>query len=575
MNKPLMEKLSTQEISIKGLPGSEGIAVGSVLVIDNKKRQVQPKKIKSESILGHLKNFARAKQLFLEELDALSSNLDKKTAGILETQKHIVSDVEIDKRINASIEIEQYSVDYSIYWVFNEFIERLRESGSELFQQRIVDIENIRDRLISLSCENNSALSIEKGTILIVKDISPTDLIHYYEQGIGGLVMDKGGVTSHAAIIAQSLGIPCMVSAKSAVSTASLSKKAALDAGNGLLILNPTSKTSAEFKGAQRKERRIRNAVAITEKPSKTKDGKEFIIRANIEFAQELKLAKKFNADGIGLLRTEALLFGGLANKSEAEQAKFYDKILAKSVGEVTIRLFDVGGDKLIAQTQDEDNPFLGWRGIRMLLDEPEMLKGQLRSILKTAGNYPGRVKILVPMVSLVEEIEKIRSEIDEVQNELKKQEHPSDDNVKLGVMIEVPSAALMANHIAKKVDFLSIGTNDLTQYTLAVDRGNERICDMYQHYHPAVWKLIHESYKAASDNGIEISVCGELAGDEIGAACMVGMGINDISMSPSSIPKIKELLINHSQEELERFSKAVLNCATSEEVRELYQAWD
>ncbi len=570
-----MEKSSTQEISIKGLPGSEGIAIGGVLVIDNKKRQVQPKKIRSTSILNHLKSFAKARQLFLEELDVLSSNLDKKTAGILETQKHIVSDIEIEKRINASIEIEQYSVDYSIYWVFNEFIERLRESGSELFQQRIVDIENIRDRLIGLSCEGSGELMVEKGVILIVKDISPTDLIHYHEQGIGGLVMDKGGITSHAAIIAQSLGIPCIVSAKTAVISAGLSKKAVLDAGNGKLILNPSSHTSSEYKAAQKKERRIRNAVAITEKPSQTKDGKEFIIRANIEFVQELKLATKFNADGIGLVRTEALLFGGLANKSEAEQDKFYNKVLAKSVGEVTIRLFDVGGDKLITQTQDEDNPFLGWRGVRMLLDETEMLKGQLRSILKTAGNYPGRVKILVPMVSLVEEVVQIKSAIEEVQDEIKGMGLPVDNGVKLGVMIEVPSAALMADHIAGHVDFLSIGTNDLTQYTLAVDRGNERICTMYQHYHPAIWKLVQISQEAANDNDIEISVCGELAGDEIGAACLVGMGINDLSMSPSSIPKVKEILIQRSQEELEKFSNAVLNCATSEEVRELYRTWD
>ncbi|RNC83660.1 MAG: phosphoenolpyruvate--protein phosphotransferase [Balneola sp.] len=570
-----MEKLATQEISIKGLPGSEGIAIGDVLVIDNKKRKVQPKKINSESILSHLKSFAKSKQLFLKELDTLSTNLDTKTAGILETQKHIVSDVEIEKRINASIEVEQYSVDYSIYKVFNEFIERLRESGSELFQQRIVDIENIRDRLIGLSCENRNALIVEKGTILIVKDISPTDLIHYFEQGIGGLVMDKGGITSHAAIIAQSLGIPCLVSTKDAVSSSGLSKKAILDANNGELILNPSSQTTSDYKTAQKKEKRLRNAVAVTSKPSTTKDGKDFTIRANIEFVQELKLAKKFNATGIGLLRTEALLFGGIANKSESEQDKFYEEVLSKSEGEVTIRLFDVGGDKLISHTHEEANPFLGWRGIRMLLDEGEMFKSQLRSILKTAGKYPGRIKILVPMISFVEEIEEVRTELNILQDELKNQGFTVDEGVQLGVMIEVPSAALMADHIAKKVDFLSIGTNDLTQYTLAVDRGNERICSMYQHYHPAVWKLIQTSYDAAVNNGIQISVCGELAGDEIGAACLLGLGINDLSMSPSSIPKIKGLLIQRSQEELHKFSKAVLNCSTSEEVRELYRAWD
>ncbi len=564
-----------REISIKGLPGSEGIAIGSVLVLDRKKRKVQPKKIKSDNILTHLKRYAKSKEKFLIELDELTINLDQETAGILETQKHIASDIEIEKRVNSCIEIELYSVDYSIYKVFNEFIERLKESGSELFQQRIIDIENIRDRLIDLSCEDEQRLEIEKGAILIVKDISPTDLVTFYEKGVKGLVMDKGGVTSHAAIIAHSLGLPCLVSSKIAVSSASETKKAILDANKGELFLNPTKERLDEYKKEIRRLKRKKKARIGLEQPSKTKDGTVFHLRANIEFVQELKAAKEYGAEGIGLLRTESLLYGGIARKSEIEQEKFYDHILSETDGPVVIRLFDVGGDKLNAHTPDEANPFLGWRGIRMLLDEDEMFDSQLRSILKSAGEYPGQIRILVPMISLLEEVYRVKERIANIQKGLKKEGFPIDESIPLGIMIEVPSAALLADHFAKEVDFFSIGTNDLTQYALAVDRGNEQIGTMYQQHHPSVWKLIELANKAAQENGIEISVCGELAGDEIGAACLIGMGITDLSMSPSNIPKVKEALINRSAKELHAFSKAALDCSTSDEIKSLFKNWD
>ncbi|MFV1883426.1 MAG: phosphoenolpyruvate--protein phosphotransferase [Balneola sp.] len=570
-----MSTRSRGEISIKGLSGSNGVAIGSVLVLEKKKRKVQPKKVKSEAVLKHLKRYATSRDKFLVELDELTINLDKKTAGILETQKHIALDIEIEKRVNACIEMDYYSVDYAIYKVFNEFIERLKESGSELFQQRIIDIEHIRDRLIDLSCEDEQRLEIEKGAILIVKDISPTDLVAFHEKGVKGLAMDRSGVTSHAAIIAQSLNIPCIVSAKEAVNSASFSKQAILDATNGLLILNPSKQKLDNYKKEIQRLNRERKSKGILEEPSQTKDGKKFHLRANIEFIQELNLAKEYGAEGIGLLRTEALLYGGIAKKSETEQYKFYEEILSQTKGPVVIRLFDVGGDKLNSHTPEEDNPFLGWRGIRMLLDEDTMFEGQLRSILIIAGKYPGRVRILIPMVSMIEEILQVKEKIAQVQESLINEGFSLEDSVSIGIMIEVPSAALMADHLAKEIDFFSIGTNDLTQYVLAVDRGNEQICTLYQQHHPSVWKLIELTYQAAKENGIDISVCGELAGDEIGAACLVGMGITDLSMSPSRIPRIKEKLVNRSFEELTTFSKAVLSCSTSQEVKNLYEDWD
>ncbi|MEQ9307890.1 MAG: phosphoenolpyruvate--protein phosphotransferase [Balneolaceae bacterium] len=562
------------EISIKGLPGSEGIAIGKVLVLDQKKKKVQPRKIKSEFLQNHLNRYAKAKQQFLKELEELTTNLDNETAGILETQKHIVSDIEIEQRINAAIKNESYSVDYSIYKIFNEFIERLMESGSELFQQRIIDIENIRDRLIALSCENEKILEVEKGAILIVKEISPTDLVSYHEKGVAGLIMDKGGVTSHAAIIAHSLNIPCLVSTKVAVQSASLSKQAIVNATNGELILNPSKETLTVFRKKLRKIQRSKAALRISKKASETRDGIPFHLRANIEFPQELSIAKQFGAEGIGLLRTEALLYGGVAKKSESEQDIFYEQILLNSSGQVTIRLFDVGGDKLNAHTPDEANPFLGWRGIRMLLDEKEMLISQIRAILKVAGKFPGRIKILVPMISVFEEIVEVKKVITQVKKSLISEGSKVDESVEIGIMIEVPSVALLAKHFAKEVDFFSIGTNDLTQYTLAVDRGNEQISALYQQHHPSVWQLIKLTKEAADENEIDLSVCGELAGDTLGASCLIGMGINDLSMSPTSIARVKETLINQSSAELKKLSEQILACKTNSEVQNFYKSW-
>ncbi len=564
-------ELSTQ-LTVKGLTGSDGIAIGSVLVVNEKKKVVQPSKIRSNEIKLHLERFAEAKERAVQELDAILQNLDSSSAEIIEAQKHIISDEEIVRRVNHLIEIQSFSVDFAIYDTFSGFIERLKESGSELFQQRIIDLENLRDRLIALSCENENQINVEKGAILIAKEISPTDLVSYHEKGVTGLVLDKGGITSHAAIIAQSLNLPCIVSAKRAVKSSLNTKKAILNATEGRLILNPDNETLAEFKNRIKEANKQQRATLRASDRSETKDGRPFTLSANMEFVQELPFVKKSKAKGIGLLRTEALLYGGIENRKEEKQDQFYNIILHKTKGPVTIRLFDVGGDKLSVVAKEEDNPFLGWRGIRMLLDEKEILHTQLRSVLKVSGKYPGRVRILVPMVSSVEEIRQVKSEMEFVERQLLEEGVPTDTKIKIGVMVEVPSVAMLAKHFAKEVDFFSVGTNDLTQYTLAVDRGNERISSLYQHYHPSVWQLIKVTHEAALEQGIEMSVCGELAGDLVGAAGLIGMGINDLSMSPLHIPKVKRLLSSYSQDVFESFSKKTLNASSSTEVKTLFE---
>lgn len=557
---------------VRGISANTGIAIGEVVCVDNKRRKVLPKSILASEVDYHLTHFQKSREALLAELTDMLSYLDASSAAIIDTQKQIVLDAEIENRVSKIIQEELLSSDFAIYRTFCDFIERLKESGSELFRQRIVDLENLRDRFIDIISNDETKLNIRKGTILVTKELSPTELISLHENGLSGLVMEKGGVTSHAALIAQSLEIPCIVSSKNATSKVH-NGKAILDGREGMLILDPSSDVLSEYKAKLKKiERTQERLLKNTSEPSVTKAGTEFSLSANIEFESELKQLKKYNAKDIGLLRTEGLLFSN--RTSFKEQARFYESVLAGVDGTVTFRLFDVGGDKLSARLPSEANPFLGWRGIRMLLDEKELLETQLKALLTCAGKNKNRVKILVPMISVEEEILEIRAIIESLQNELMLSGIEIDKKLALGAMIEVPSAALNAEHLAKHLDFMSIGTNDLTQYTMAVDRGNERICSLYQQQHPAVWSLINTTAMAAKKTNTELSVCGELAGDILGACGLMGMGITNLSMISGSIPKVKEELISHSDSEFENLAETFLAASNTNQIKEAFEDW-
>lgn len=561
------------DIVLEGLIGSQGVAIGPALILDEKRHSVKPQKIGASKIKGHLNRFIKSKEKLLAEINQLSASLDATTAEIFEAQKHIIADVELEKRIKKLITEERFTVDYAIHEAFNTFINQLKSTDSEFFKQRIVDLENLRDRLIDLANEDKKEIEIEKGAILVVRDISPTDLVAYYDHGVAGLVMEKGGVTSHAAIIAQSLNLPCLVSVKNCNFAADYPRQVILDANVGELIINPDQHLLTTYKKKIKQLEKEHEKQFSANDHSETTDGESFHLYANVEFVQELPILKQHNIEGIGLLRTEALLYSGLGHKQEEDQISFYEEVLEKVEGRVVIRLFDVGGDKLHFEEKDENNPFLGWRGIRMLLDERDLLKTQIKAILKVSGKYPGRIYILVPMVTVLEEIQEVKRVLSDSMQELLNSGISVDEAIKIGIMVEVPSVVILADQFAKEVDFLSVGTNDLTQYSLAVDRGNERICSLYQHYHPAVLQLIKITAKAAANHNIELSVCGELAGDIVGAACLFGMGITHLSISPSSIPKIRHLLSSYSSDEFSLYAQKALQVSTAHEVKEHFEA--
>lgn len=563
---------SLVERVVYGTPVSSGIAIGNIQVFNKKKRQIVPKSILSTHISTHKESFNKARQLLIQELDEMLLQLDKASAEIIESQKHIALDPEIERKVYETIEVDLLNVDYAVYSTYSVYIEKLKESGSELFQQRIVDLENLRDRLVDLVCEDDNSIEARKGAIIIAKELSPAELVSLHENGIKGLVLERGGLTSHAALIARALGIPCIVNAKNATIKAK-NGKAILDGVEGQLILKPSKQLLTEYKLKHKttSQRRKQLQKSITN-ISRTKSGTDFSLSANVEFLPEIEQMNFFGISDIGLLRTEWLLLSGKA--SDSDQATFYEQILKGIKGSVVVRLFDVGGDKLGVKKGEEANPFLGWRGIRRLLDEQEMLRGQLKALFKTSGKYPGRIKILVPMISVEEEIIEVKKIINEVKNELTQAGIKFDPNVPLGIMIEVPSAVFIANKLAKYVEFFSIGTNDLTQYTLAVDRGNPKISTLYQHHHPAVWQLTKLTIEAANANNIAVSVCGELAGDTLGACGLIGFGIRDLSMSPSSIPKVKEELIAHTDLEFEHLAHEILSASNSQQIISYFNKW-
>lgn len=560
------------EVVIKGISTGEGIAIGKVFIYDKGKRQVHPRSITSRKVGANKKIFQDVCEKLSAELDGLLGRLDKGSADIIESQKQIIVDPEIQRKVFSVIEDELLSVDYAIYSTYCSFIERLKESGSELFQQRIVDLVDIRDRLIGLIRNDYSPKQNLKGRILIAQEVSPTELITMHEQGIEGLVLEKGGITSHASLIAQSLAIPCIVNARHALDIKT-EGKAILDGREGFLLPSPSKDELKDYSLKLSKLRRKqKQAQQSSEKSLKTKSGTSFELLANIEFEEEIEYANLNKAVGVGLLRTESLLFS--KSTTEEDQLEFYQNILRSIEGEITVRLFDIGGDKLDARIPIEDNPFLGWRGIRMLLDEKKLLKSQIKALYKTEILYPRRIRILLPMISVIEEIGSVKELIESVKEDLRNEGVNLDRNIPLGMMIEVPSTALIADKLAKLVDFFSIGTNDLTQYTLAVDRGNERISSLYQQHHPAVWKLIKATADAAHENGIDISVCGELAGNVLGACGLMGLGIKKLSMASGNMLSVKEELCSHRDEEFYLLAETILSSTSSDEVMKAFESW-
>lgn len=575
MNSDISQK--KDGIELTGVSASRGYALGSAKMYQVKEFDIQSSTIKKEEVLDHINEFKKARDETAEELQALKNETDNEQASaIISAQIEMVNDPELANRVEHLIKDELYSVDYAIQKAFESYIELIRNSKNSSARERSVDITDTRNRLLQIVKEHTDIFAVEEGAVIVANSLSPREVIQLMKHNISGIVMDCGGATSHTAIIARALGIPAIVGAKGATDSIKEGDAVIMDGNSGRLVVHPSDEILARFEQRMEREKRKEEKLyEIVEQDSLTHDGQTFTLRANIEFVEELERVRKVKAEGIGLLRSESIYLEKEDFENVRQQEYFYSTILEDlDKDPVIIRLFDAGGDKIFKGKQEEQNPFLGWRGIRMLLDERDLLRDQLRAILSAAGCYPGRVRILVPMVTMLDEVIELKKEIKGIQAALKKEGRDIDEDVPLGIMVEVPGVALQIEDFLDSVDFLSIGTNDLTQYVLAVDRGNELIADMYDQRHPAVWRLIRRIAGAGNNYNKQVTVCGELASDPTAAAALLGMGIRDLSMSPARLPYVKKVLINRDFSDMEQLANRVTACKSSEEVHKLFNNW-
>lgn len=566
---------NNRPVHLKGVPASSGVGIGEAWILSDKKILVRPEKIDESLVSENLSKFSQAVNLLVKEYTGLKEIAEDDAAEIIEAQIQTLKDPELHKLVSNKIEQKCYDVTYAIFSTFNEYIQIMEASGIKWAEERTIDLVTIRDQLVELAKDKRRKINVEKGSVVFASNISPTFMIELSRTQIAGIVMQKGGLTSHAVILSQSLGIPCVVGLKWNHRKIKNKAKVALDGKTGEVIIYPNEEELTEFKKRQLEHsKRSEKDLEIARKPHITKCGSEFTLRANVEFLEELPRIKTLGAKGVGLLRTETILF----QKTEFDvnsQVEFYSKVLeASGTDPITIRLLDAGGDKLLDDVEEESNPFLGWRGVRLLLDKEELLMNQLEAVSKTAAKFTGRVKVLVPMVSTIQEISLVKSRLDAVNEKLKNEGVEIDKALEFGIMVEVPSMALQAEQAAKHVDFFSIGTNDLTQYTLAVDRGNERISKLYDPLHPAVWKLIYMTKKGADLSGVPVTVCGEMASNPGAAACLVGMGINDLSMTTNAIPAVKSLLCSRNLSDMKKMSESILNAEFPEQIQEILKTF-
>lgn len=553
-----------EEHRIDALAASPGIAIGTVHRYRRIRLETDPKPIDPSQCDAHTERFAHALDLVEDELNRIASlartEMGDDSSAIIETHIQMLRDPELNKQVVTHIRKHLKAADAAVFDAFESFLKRLRSAGNAFFAERITDITDVRDRILYRLQHDASSHTPLSGSILVAEDLTPTEVVELSRLGLRAIVLHAGGLTSHASIIARSMSIPKLVACKGALTFSSEGDHAIVDAKTGMFILHPTDATVDEYRNRLDALERQRSEVeSLSGLPSVTACGVEIALRANIEFEPELPHVSGSGAMGIGLLRTESFFMDAQQGTVASQQSFYEHAVEASGAHSVTIRLFDVGGDKITDLRESEANPFLGWRGIRILLDRRELLREQLRAILGAAGTYPGRIRIMAPMVTMLDEVRELRLEVDRVQQERVMGGKPIDPDVPVGIMVEVPAVALQADAFAEVADFFSIGTNDLTQYTLAVDRGNPLISELYQHHHPAVYRLIRMTVEAADRNGIPVAVCGELASDPDAAELLIGLGLRDLSMSPSSIPEVKARLRNRTcaemREKADRFA--------------------
>ncbi len=562
----------------KGIGVSPGIAIGKVILLNRSFEMVLKIKLKEEEVEREVERYLGALKRAEEEITLLEQKAKKIFPADISTVFHahllMVTDEIFTKKIPEHIRKHKINSEWAVQEKILKIQEQLKATQDQYFQERIQDIQDVAKHILSAlqTFDHQVLTALNEESIIVSNELAPSDILLVHHPKIIGFATQEGGETSHTAIMAKAMHIPAVLSAKEIMKYAKNGNMAIIDGNQGVVIFNPDQKLIKEYKKKKEKEEeRILKQKQVLEIPDKTKDGIPFKLLSNLELLEELDVVKKNGAKGVGLYRSEFLYIIGYPHiPSEEEHFYAYKKILeAMGDFEVTIRTFDLGGRKFAKETLHfhEGNPVLGMRGIRLCLNAPEIFRPQLKGLLR-ASLY-GNLKIMIPMVCCVDEVIETRKILEELKRELKKEGKKFKENIPLGIMVEVPSCAFILNALEPYVEFFSLGTNDLIQYTLAVDRNNPNVSNIFSPLHPAILKIIKMVADFGKERGKEVSVCGEMAGNPIHAGLLFGLGIRTFSMEPYFIPEVKSLLTSIDSKSLEEIAYKALQMPTVKAVNE------
>ncbi|MRR05496.1 MAG: phosphoenolpyruvate--protein phosphotransferase [Deltaproteobacteria bacterium] len=564
----------------RGIGASPGIVIGEARVADRTKIAVVEVAIPADEVAGEIQRFHAALQKAKEDLHALKEKISR-TQGtehlyVIDTHLMILDDTMLTTETVSLIEQEMINAEAALNRTLKKFKGFFAGIEDEYLRERGSDVETVVERVLRIMLGKRHELLCEaEGRVVIVAhDLSPADILQFDKEKVIGFVTDLGGKTSHTAIVSRSLEIPAVVGLEKITGEVADGDPIIIDGNKGLVIIDPDEETFRDYlQHKQFYEYREKELLKLRDLPAETVDGQRILLKGNVEFIEEVPSIKKHGGEGIGLYRTEMLFLGRSTIPDEEEQFRTYVEIARQMAPyPVTIRTLDVGGDKFVSDLNldDELNPALGLRAIRLSLRCPELFKTQLRAILR--ASVFGKVRVFFPMISGVGEIRAAKALLEEARQELRVASIPFDEDMEVGIMIETPSAVIIADLLADEVDFFSVGTNDLIQYSLAIDRTNEHLSDLYEPLHPAVLRSLKIVADAAHRAGIYVSICGEMAGEPNYLPILLGMGFDELSMNAVSIPKVKKILRRCSKRDAEETSRQALSYSTAAEVESYLQ---
>lgn len=555
---------------LKGKGVSEGIGLGKVVILRNE--EIKPEKVQIENVILEKEKFYKAISKVQNEIEELIKKISGTEKDIMQAYLMILQDPTLIQETIEIIEKEKCNAAYATEIGFNTIIQTFEEMDDPYMAARSADIADMKKKVLYkiLNKEEINLSQLPSNTILITSELTTSDTAKLNLNNIAGIITEVGGVNSHMAIMARTHEIPAVVGVKQIIKQIKDGDLIAINGETGEIFINPSKEEWTRFEEIRENSKKEKEKLETYKKEiSATKDGHHVELLANIGGPQDIELIMKNTAEGVGLFRSEFLYMNSEDFPTEKEQFEAYKKVAEKLQNKrIVIRTLDIGGDKNLKYMKlpKEDNPFLGYRAIRIFLDNISLFKVQLRAILR-ASAY-GNLAIMIPMISSIEELRESKKVIQEVKDELRTKQIPFNENIEIGIMIEIPSAALMAEELAKECDFFSIGTNDLIQYTIAVERGNEKVSNLYTHFHPAVIRLIKSTIDGAHKNNILCGMCGEAAGDPAFIPILIGLGLDEFSMNANKILQARKLIRKLNFQECKQIAQDILKLNYTEEIK-------